>query len=120
MCGRRMSRSVRSTTPSSRIGLRHFQHLPNWSYLYRRGMSHRMLAREVHRLLHALALEEFERAHLLLGSGERSTNHFLRSVPDPTGPCFARRMQCLAENVRSDELTSDIQSLMRNSYDVFC
>src|SRR3546814_19877519 len=74
MCGRRMSRSVRSTTPSSRIGLRHVQHLPNWSYLYRRGMSHRMLAREVHRLLHAPAPEEFERAHLLPANGYRSTN----------------------------------------------
>src|SRR3546814_3448306 len=97
MCGRRKSRSGRSTTPSSRIGLRHVQHLPIGSYLYRRGMSHRMLAREVHRLLHALALEEFERAHLLLGSGERSTNHF-----------------------RSEEHTSELQSLMRISYAVSC
>src|SRR3546814_20402217 len=63
-----------------------------------------MLAREFHRLLHALALEEFELAHLLLGSGERSTNHFWRSVPDPNGPCFARRTQWLAENADTDFL----------------
>src|SRR3546814_2134435 len=41
-------------------------------------------------------------------------------VPFPAKPLSRRNMSCTVEPVRSEEHTSELQSLMRISYAVFC
>src|SRR3546814_4809942 len=74
---------------------------------------------EVEKLASAISAADSQAGQLAEQAGPKLIEALLR-VKDTAEQAAERARQSLARTIRSEEHTSELQSLMRISYDVFC